>query len=239
MKVPAFRYMGGKAKLRNWLLQYFPKSGWRYIEPFCGRGNVFFAAVGQLDFKEWNLSDIDISFFSSLFDLNIEDLPDSVNTKEEFLYYKNIDNDVSKVLEPRITFAGKGYSAGFNNCKDHYKGKNYRETCKKAKELLIGVGLTEASFEGWNYKDMNEDTFCYFDPPYYETKASYPNIDHNVLINILNNAKFKWALSGYNNDLYKKELKYKNIYKKVRSADIKQTNSGKKEVVEETLWTNY
>lgn len=56
-KLPAFQYPGGKARLRSWLLPFFPRSGRMYLEPFAGRGNVFFAARAALDFQYWQVND--------------------------------------------------------------------------------------------------------------------------------------------------------------------------------------
>jgi len=240
-KTPSFRYMGGKSRLRKWLISHFPKIGNNYLEPFCGLGNVFFESKKSLNFKKWNLTDINPSFLVSLIKVNLENLPEKVN-KNDFEFWKNSKCDVSKVIEPKITFAGKGYSAGFDGghpSHPPYSGKLHKKTCEIAKQLLSDVAVFRSSWEEINYDSLDENDFVYFDPPYFETKASYPNIDHFKLIETLNKLKCKWALSGYDNKLYQCNLIFKNKYEKIRNSEIKSSNFGKYQSVNEILWMNY
>lgn len=39
---PYFVYRGGKARLRRFIIRWIPTYGSTYLEPFAGRGNVFF-----------------------------------------------------------------------------------------------------------------------------------------------------------------------------------------------------
>ena len=48
----SFSYPGGKSRMTSWLFSYFPTKGRIFCEPFCGLGNVFFAAIQKLDFQE-------------------------------------------------------------------------------------------------------------------------------------------------------------------------------------------
>jgi hypothetical protein len=54
---PTFGYPGGKAHLARTLVDLMPPSGRRYVEPFAGRGNVFWVA-SELDYQEWHINDI-------------------------------------------------------------------------------------------------------------------------------------------------------------------------------------
>lgn len=56
--IPSFAYPGGKAKLRKRILAMLPPEGQRYVEPFAGRGNVFFAVATLLKYEEFWLNDI-------------------------------------------------------------------------------------------------------------------------------------------------------------------------------------
>jgi len=232
--------MGGKARLRSWLLEKFPTDGRRYSEFFAGRGNVFFLARKKLNFKEWHLNDIDISFFKALLEADISLLPEKVE-KVDFLYWKEEKSSLAKILEPRITFAGKGYKFGYNGSSGTHVGYNgslYRILCAEAKRLLEGVSLTETCWADLDVSGYTVDDFVYLDPPYFGTVAQYPNIDHQALVLFLNSAQFRWALSGYDVVEYS-TLKFKNRYEKVRNSEIKGSNSGQKEDVKEILWTNY
>lgn len=237
--------MGGKARLRDWLMTIFPKKGRIYVEPFCGLGNVTYKAVRDLIFREWYISDIDISFFEALKVANLYNLPLAVPNKEQFNYWRERqDTDpISKLIESRITFAGKGYSAGFktmNKGAAHYNGIKYRTNLKTARYLLRNVNIIKRSWDEIDYSKLTKDDFVYMDPPYYETKAQYPNIDHDNLVNTLNGMdNTRWALSGYDNELYESKLKYKNKFTKIRNAEIKGSQTRQKEVVMEVVWTNY
>jgi hypothetical protein len=55
---PTFSYPGGKARMAMTIVALAPYSGRLYIEPFAGRGNVFWKAAGVLNYKEWQLNDI-------------------------------------------------------------------------------------------------------------------------------------------------------------------------------------
>lgn len=230
--------MGGKARLRKWLITHFPKSGRKYIEPFCGLGNVFFQAKKDLNFQEWHLSDINC-FIESLVVANLDELPISVS-KEEFNYWKTVNSDIAKLIEPQITFAGKGYKSGFSGghvSHPPYNGNLYRIKCEEARRLLANVNIKNQSWNEIDYESLTFDDFVYFDPPYYGTKSSYPNINHEELVDTLNKTNFRWAISGYDNDLYAK-LKFTNRYEKERNSEIKGCNTGKREPVKEVLWTN-
>src|ERR1017187_924590 len=53
-----FPYPGGKARLAPALVAMMPQNGRLYLEPFAGRGNVFFCAAQILKFQHWQINDI-------------------------------------------------------------------------------------------------------------------------------------------------------------------------------------
>ncbi len=55
--IPRFAYQGGKGKLAKHIIRLLPSSGKRFIEPFAGRGNVYFHVAQRLDFNEFWLND--------------------------------------------------------------------------------------------------------------------------------------------------------------------------------------
>lgn len=240
MKTPSFRYMGGKSRLRKWLVEHFPKEGNTYVEPFVGRGNVFYWARQVLKFSTWHLNDIDTAFFRALLEVDLATLPESVD-RESFKNFKNNRDAVSIVIEPRITFAGKGYEAGFDASTGRhapYTGKCYREVCGNARQLLEGVKITELDWEA-ALSGYGEGDFVYLDPPYITGKTPYPGIKHGKLVEILNDAPFKWALSGYTSELYTEKLKFERMVIRERNSEIKGSNSRSYEPVNEHLWMNY
>lgn len=54
---PKFGYPGSKGKLASRIISLFPPHGHRYVEPFCGRANVFFPVAQLLDYKRFWLND--------------------------------------------------------------------------------------------------------------------------------------------------------------------------------------
>lgn len=240
-KTPAFRHMGGKARLREWLIGLFPKTGYRYIEPFAGKGNVFYLVKQNLDYNYYILNDLD-GFLCVLKTFDCYLLPEKIN-KKNFSYWKKTKNKTAKILEPRITFAGKGYKFGFSGSSGTHVGydkKNYTNNCQIAINLLQKTDIYRYDYYYLlSSLDITENDFIYFDPPYYNTKTCYNNIDHEKLIKLINKLKCNWALSGYASELYTKNLKYKNKYVFERNSEIKSSNKGERVPVNEILWTNY
>lgn len=238
---PSFRFVGGKSRLRNWLVSHFPPSGDLYLEPFAGRGNVFFKAYESLKFNKWHLNDLDASFLKSLTKVDLSQLPQQVN-RDDFAVWKNKNDDIAKVIEPRVTFAGKGYKAGYSGTSGNHKGYNrdlYCKTCQSAKDLLSNVKVTQLSWENLNIQEIGKNDFVYCDPPYFNTEGPYPNINHTKLISVLNSAGCRWAISGYVGELYDSKLNYKNKYTQERNSEVKGYNARQRQPVVEVLWTNY
>jgi hypothetical protein len=55
--VPTFGYPGGKAKLANQIVRILPPAGYRYVEPFAGRANVYFRVTQRLIYQRFWLND--------------------------------------------------------------------------------------------------------------------------------------------------------------------------------------
>lgn len=239
---PAFRHIGGKARLRKWLVSNFPKDGRIYVEPFAGKGNVLYESKQRLYFKAWILSDVDVRFLQSVKLADLSQLPETVDRETFHLYSMRASSGclITSLIEPRITFAGKGYAAGFSGSSGTHVGYSrqcYKAVCEKARELLDGVDIVQ---QDWKYSlvGLGLEDFVYLDPPYFGTKSSYANIDHDELVWKLNSASYRWALSGYENEVYK-SLRYVRKMSTERNSEIKSSNSRGFQSVTETLWMNY
>lgn len=236
---PAFRHMGGKARLRKWLVSNFPTGGRIYCEPFAGKGNVFFEAKQRLNFRIWTLCDIDTRFLVSVRLAELDLLPESVS-KEEFAFWKGSNGFIASLIEPRITFAGKGYLAGYSGSSGThvgYSGESYRKVCLAARELLNGATISQQDWKlTLTSPELGPKDFVYLDPPYLWTKANYPNINHEELVECLNSASYQWALSGYDNKIYEDCLRYRSKVFMERNSEIKSSNCGGFQGVTETLW---
>lgn len=231
--------MGGKVRLRKWLIEKFPQNGRIYFEPFAGLGNVFYLSKQQLKFSEWQLNDIN-PFLKILQNFDVNELPCTVN-KDEFSYWKNLNSNCSKIIEPRITFGGKGYSFGYSGSSGNHVGysrENYQLQVLNAKFLLANCLITTACYKEIDFSKFTSEDFIYFDPPYFGTKASYPNIDHLKLIQMLNSLECKWAISGYENEIYS-SLRFLKKFSIQRNSEIKGSSKKAYSGVREILWTNY
>src|ERR1039458_9451565 len=110
MRRPTFPYPGGKARLAKEIVSYFPRSGRWYVEPFAGRGNVYWKA-SQLDFKKWHLNDIrTASFFEALRDLGPCAVPERTETEYYRLWARkkaNPRDHEALLIEPYLTFRAR------------------------------------------------------------------------------------------------------------------------------------
>ncbi len=240
MKTPSFRHMGGKARLRTWLISHFPSNIETYVEPFAGKANVFFEAKKVGIAKRYVLNDLDTNFLCALVGADLSLLPEKVD-KTDFSYWKDNPSLIAKLLEPRITFAGKGYKHGYSGSSGTHVGysrDSYLQVCKAAREMLEGqdVEITTGTWQA-AVAGCDSNSFVYLDPPYLGTKSCYENIDHSELIAWLNQTKARWAVSGYSSPAYEKTLIFTERFEKKRNSEIKSSNSGNYEEVTEVLWT--
>lgn len=243
MKIPTFSHMGGKARLRKWLVEKFPRKGNLYFEPFSGAGNVFYLVKNELEFDRYWLNDrYSYNFLRALKELDSDfKLPNKpIDEDKKKWLLENRTSTEAVLIENVVTFGGKGYSAGFTtDLTERYNPEPYLKRLLAAKELLKDTFLSCADALELDYSAFGRYDFVYMDPPYYGTKASYPNIDHEKLVGILNNLRCRWALSGYDNPLYAEKLKFVNKFQIERNSEIKSSAKGTYTAVTETLWTNY
>jgi site-specific DNA-adenine methylase len=129
-------YPGGKGRIASRIVSHMPQTGIRYIEPFVGRGNVFFFAAERLSYEGWWINDIDRNdFYYALFGVS-RDL--TVHIREaspsEFQRLKagsklpmpgfsceylpvdlSPEARESLLVEPWATYSGGGYAAGYSS----------------------------------------------------------------------------------------------------------------------------
>lgn len=197
---PHFRYPGGKALLRRYLVRFFPTNGSTYCEPFIGRGNVFFMFRNFGRFDNWILNDLKtIPYLKALINYSRNPYPLPALSKEEM---QATTGDLRLLLEPYNSFCGLG-----DNQEKSYMQYVGHNLCKvKRMAVVAGRMLEEASLISLNALDVMEEVaedseaFIYLDPPYKNADvASYDDstVDWQRFINILKSAKCKWALSEY------------------------------------------
>lgn len=251
--IPSFRHYGGKYKIRKWLISYFPVSGNKYCEVFAGKGNVYYEAFNTLKFKEWYLNDKNPIFLKTLKSSDISNISLPYKMSRSFfeeMREKRKHNDMLAILvEPRITFSGKGYPAGLDlstidgrtTKTNGYNAALYIERLKEGQKILQYANISSYDFQEFPYNEFGPNDFIYFDPPYMNRlydKLPYSDIDQEKLVNILNNLNCKWAISNYDNELYNSKLNYIKFATK-ETFNATKNSHGKGFPVIEKLWMNY
>jgi len=265
-KLPAFGYMGGKVYLRKKIVPHFPKEGRLYFEPFAGAGSIFFLAYTTNDFQRYYLNDLN-GFLQSVLLCDINKLPDCVTKEEYYNYYKKLASECdlmdngyyeAMAIEYRVSFSNQGYTSSYgrgnrsaqkDGCNRGYSGETFSKQLFEAKQILQDsiVKLYRKDYRSFDYSKLTKDDFVYFDPPYNNTKASYPNIDHYEFVEIVNKLKCKWCISGYDKDnVYDDILNFKQklsmnaiVQMRAMNSRLKHGTVKKSAVSKECLWMNY
>lgn len=261
METPFFTYQGSKASIRKWILPFMPESGRMYVEPFAGRGNMFFLARQKLKFSRWLLNDTSTYVFLRHIQgrpgegIDTSWLPETM-TWELFKGFKDAweadkFNYRSLVIEPGIAHLGhyrSGWMGKYTRTRPWSKEK-YGDRLRATNELLKGVDTLGVSWQtllgtcdglGRLYEsDFHDDDFMYFDPPYLDTEHRYyDDIDHPRFLNELKKLKCRWLLSHTDHPLYREALG-EPFEVKVRKPGGKAVGRVAGNVIRECLWRNY
>ena len=244
---PAISYPGGKARLARTLVSLMPRQGRSYVEPFAGRGNVFWAAASsQLGFQQWALNDIrTVPFFEA-----VRDIGDSVEVPEKSCEEYGRQREAFRrgdpkaiLLEPYFTFSGDGYGRGL-------QGKNgptvagYTRTVRACHRLLHTTKaiITGCDWTEFDWSSLTHDDFVFIDPPYLggDVRSYKENdLNHEDLVRLLKAAKFKWMLTEYAHELYFRELGQPFFIKDMQlNAPNFRVTRGKERRLE-CVWKNY
>lgn len=201
-----FPYPGGKAKIREELFPYFFEEGRIYLEPFAGRGNIFFEFYRRSVFEQYTINDLKLGqFFIALRQANLEELPLAVPPEMFEVWYNRwlTGNNIAHIIEPKISFRGKGYDAGYQ--KGRYNPIYYKPMCEDAQCILKDsrVIIQKCDYVYLPWSHLTQDDFVYCDPPYLDTTGvALGSINHDELLRILTEGSFRWAISGYLSDTY-------------------------------------
>ena len=217
-------YAGGKCKIYNDLRNHIPILGTKYIEPFAGRGNVILNLLLDTDYDEYIINDkYTGDWFKVLIDFDPILIPDEVNP----LDMQHAYTPLARVLEPWVSFRGKGYTQGVGF--DHYDPQRIRNVIKRLQEHRTKIKISSKDYLDLDYSDAY---FVYFDPPYFETNIkTYSNINHDSLIDLVLSLDCFWMLSGYPSDLY-----YQRLGEPTQIIERNQEMSNCSITVEECLW---
>jgi len=171
--IPRFAYPGSKSRLAPRIATYFPPQGQRYVEPFAGRANVYFAASQLLDYKHFWLNDLQThEFLRCLKGGDFHGITDDPRLYAEMKKAKaDGQKDVelcydpegftgfrstnTHLLQPYLCFSGGTYE------KSGRRGRNrggvsvtgFNMACSRAYEILHH---TKTRITAWDYRKVLE-----------------------------------------------------------------------------------
>jgi DNA adenine methylase len=264
-KLNFFAYMGGKHYILNKLLKLIPKHT-TYVEPFGGSGKLL---LNKLPSQQEVYNDGDVRVVN-LFYVVANKFDEFYSKLNRLVYsrviydefYKaesgikeigDVDKAVAFYYRIRSTFASKiatksfAYSYTDNQAGRFFNGVNQLPYINKR---LQGVLILNKNYDIILSEYINDDkAFIYLDPPYFGAEFYYTSgftvEDHKKMLSLLKQAKCKWLLSGYGNDLYDSELKdfYRVEIPSVKpSYGITEANkhlTNERPKALEILWANY
>jgi site-specific DNA-adenine methylase len=200
-------YPGGKARLSRTIVSFLPKRGRTYVEPFCGRGNLFWSAVTiGLKYNNWWLNDIaTIPFFNAIrragHTLRVPARRKGVYDAQKEAFQSG---DLRAILlEPYLSFSGGGYFGAGRKLDDGgASAHGYQKTIRKCHQIMQQAKprLTSLDWREMGLDRLTPDDVVVLDPPYPDSNArSYTDegLNYEALVDLLLRAKFRWILCGY------------------------------------------
>jgi DNA adenine methylase len=258
-KVPGFSYPGGKVRLRRWLLPMMPKKGRTYVEPFAGRGNVFWLAACALEFGRWWLNDPETAeWFHAIERCDLSSLPVNMRAFDFHECAKRaLAGDLNaRAMESKVSDAGMSFavdikpslqiigSGRFRKTSGQefysYDVRSFRNSIRFARRILrarkpqiTALDYTEV------LADLGSSDFAYIDPPYLGVTCPYVgDINHNVLLAVLKDSRCKWLLSGIDTDVYRAALG-PPVARRSRSVGMNMAEGRRAKRLVECVWSNY
>lgn len=247
VRSPTIPYPGAKGRLAPTLVSFMPDSGRAYVEPFAGRGNVFWAAASNLSFESWVVNDIATAPFFEALRARGSRVKVPLRTREEYQRQKErfqAGSPKAILLEPYLTFSGGGYSKGGFGGNRSAKAESYSLTLRRCNAILwkTGASITSLDWSELGIDKLGADDFVFLDPPYYgaDVRAySSAHFDYDGMVSTLCQAKCKWLLTEYNQPFYVKKLGKPFFEREVQLAvDRLGTRLGTRLRVE-CCWRNY
>lgn len=248
---PTFKMHGSKGRTAPWISSLFPRFR-RLIEPFAGRGNIFFRACSDHTFEEVLLNDRNTSpFLLALRDYQGDwsFVDEGPLDREVWLRWKESPLSQERALaESYVARFGSSYDMGHATAGgDSENGHSRRNTIsrmKRAQELLrekraLITGLDWEEF--LLSQDLREDDLVYLDPPYDVPQAvHYDNIDQDRFLQVCRELPCSVFVSGYTSPRYEESFKGWRREVRDRASVGKGVASkgatGKKPLVSEVLW---
>jgi site-specific DNA-adenine methylase len=248
---PSIYYDGSKARIAEDLIELLPRNGRRCIDIFAGRGNFSWAVLTLIPtrFSSYHLNDIQTAPFFDAIITNAhkikppESLEESTRTYLKCKGIKKVKgydalSANQKLLEPYLTFGGRGYCSGGPAKK--INAASFQRSVLECQRLLTTHPVTITKLHWMNLLSdikLNWKDFVYFDPPYFngDVRAYKPwqLSEYKSFIEFLEQAPFRWMLSEYQEPMYVKAFG-KPVYRKSIPC-----GQNPKKRIEECVWINY
>ena len=215
MRLTNLPYPGSKTSIAEELVSRMPNAR-DFIDVFGGRGNVLFAVdnLAPEKYRHYYLNDINTApLFYALRALKGEvRIPENTwAAYHEHWNYKKLHGYLTAegaILEPYLCSHAGTYGKGGPVTKP-LKPETYRTKLRQCYDIMERTQVVVSSMD-WHelYLDrLGPDSFVYLDPPYLDCSVrSYDTegVDHAGMVEMLLHAKFKWMLSEYSNELYRR-----------------------------------
>jgi len=258
-----FSYIGGKHYVAKTIVELMPPHK-RYVEPFVGSGKILFAkepseieVINDADKKIANLFYCVAFHFDEFWNkakwlLHSREILNTLREKwkSEPTKLGDVEHAIATYYLFVSSFGGKSSGGlAYEFEKNSYpkmitnKILNLRTIRKRLSKVIIECKDFEELMSIWD----KPDTLFYCDPPYFGAEHYYAlkftKQDHERLLNFLKQAKGKWILSGYHNELYDKALKdYPYIEKHLSKPSYGITKNSKRKTrppATEVVWFNF
>lgn len=244
VKRSIIRYFGSKWLLAPWIISFFPKHK-IYIEPFGGGANILL----RKPFSDTEIyNDIDTEIFN-FFQVMKNESKKLLEKLKWVPYHRDIYKQAYQETEDPIqlalntlikSFQGFGSESIFRYCGyrigKRTKGQsstrdwvNYENHIESFRVRLKHVILENTDAFELIKKHDSEETLYYLDPPYcgetrnlkhrYRHDCIKDEGFHHRMIKMAREGKGYYLISGYDNELYRNELKGWSVFSCKHFAD--------------------
>jgi DNA adenine methylase len=193
---PFLKWVGGKQKFVNEIIDRFPKDINTYHEPFLGGGSVLLSLLSSdINCEKYRANDINKYLIRTYIDVRdsidelVVELKKLKNDKELFYEYRTRFNDFKRndvfgaetsalfICLNKTCFRGlyREGPNGLNSPYGHYKNLVFfdEESLRSISKLIQRVEFTSMSYDEF-LRDVKPSDFVYLDPPYVpETSSSF------------------------------------------------------------------
>ena len=249
---PTFKMHGSKARIAKWVVSHFPYHFERLIEPFAGRGNIFYRAYQELDFEQVLLNDLNTApFLIALRDYEGDwsFVDDGVIDREVWLKWRDSEPSPERALaESYVARFGSNYDMGPAKAGgDSKNGHSRRNTILRMSGAgsMLRAKKAQITQSDWHPfltgLEITDQDVVYLDPPYdVPQNVHYAGIDQDLFLEVAKSLPCPVFISGYTSPRYEEALKGWRRETITRASVGKgvahKGASGAKPKVEEVLW---